>query len=370
MGKGAFVKTENGWMIDTKVKVNGEWKHFVKRGYPTLSAAKADFDTAKEQFLKNKKVHHEKMFFEELFDEYFEYRKLKINESTWYVEKKQDITHISNYFKDKLLNKVITKNEITNWYKDLLNRDIKDIIKNRIISDMKAILKYAYDKRYIDADTYQDCDTSIFRIANNDEKTKKIIWTAEEENRFFNAVKDNEIDYLMFRLFFLMATRLSEFLGLQVKCLDLEKNQVKIFQQLKYNERRTVSKKLKSEQSYRVILITKELSNELQKYIDTFNLKDDDFLFFTRTSTKQAISLITFRTRLYKYCDIANVPKIVPHGVRHAMAVKLAKGCETTQDIEICASRLGHTPSVFMDIYANHTKVEEQEKLMKKILGI
>ena len=41
-------------------------------------------------------------------------------------------------------------------------------------------IKYAYDKRYIDADTYQDCDTSIFRIANNDEKTKKNMYVEDK----------------------------------------------------------------------------------------------------------------------------------------------------------------------------------------------
>ena len=371
MGKGAFIKTEKGWMIDTKVKVDGVWKHFVKRGYPTLQAAKADFEEAKENFIAKNQTHHKPVIFDELIKDYTEFRSYKINESTIRVENSENNKYILNYFKGLLIKNAINTDSIIKWYRSILKNDnMTDNKKNKVFMNMKSILKYAYNRKYIDAEIYQDCDIEINKITENDEHRKKVIWSSDDEQRFFDSI-DDEIDKLMFKLFFLCATRISEFLGLQVKCVDTDKNQIKIMQQIKLTENGTVlSKQLKSEQSYRIILITKELSEALKDYIKVFGLKDDDFLFHSVVSKSRPLNTCTFRNRLYHYCDKANVERIVPHGVRHNMAVKLARGCENTQDIEICASRLGHTPSVFMNIYANHTKVDDQEKLMKKILNI
>lgn len=369
MGKGAFVKTDNGWMIDTKVKINEEWKHFTKRGYHTLQAAKADFETAKEIFIKKNQGYHTKMLFNDLYEEFYMYRSLKVNESTIKFSKYRTDYNILPDFNNLLLKDAINRDKIVNWYYKLIkNTNTSDNNKNKIIGDMKQILQYAYNKRYIDAETYQLCDVELQRINENDEHRAKAIWTPDEEKRFFEATKENEIDYLMFRLLFICATRISEFLALQVKCVDLDKNTIKISQQIRYTDKGfTLSKTLKTSNSYRTILIPKDISDKLRDYIKVFNLHDEDFLWHCASNKKKALTGTTIRNRLYSYCEKANVAKIVPHGVRHNMAVKMVKNCQTTQDIEICAARLGHTPSVFMDIYANHIKVEDQEKIMSKI---
>ena len=51
------------------------------------------------------------------------------------------------------------------------------------------------------------------------------------------------------------------------------------------------------------------------------------------------------------------------------MAVKLASICQSTEDIEIAASRMGHTPSVFLDIYARHRNEEKQADLLERAFG-
>ena len=51
--KGAFVQYADAtWGIDTKVKIGDEFRHFGKKGYTTLSAAKADYERAKEEFIE------------------------------------------------------------------------------------------------------------------------------------------------------------------------------------------------------------------------------------------------------------------------------------------------------------------------------
>ena len=77
----------------------------------------------------------------------------------------------------------------------------------------------------------------------------------------------------------------------------------------------------------------------------------------------------TFSHNLRKDCLKANVRVINPHAVRHMIAVKLASVSTTTAEIEQASKRLGHTPSVFMNIYANHSTNDIEEKLNQTILA-
>ena len=74
--------------------------------------------------------------------------------------------------------------------------------------------------------------------------------------------------------------------------------------------------------------------------------------------------LTELRRKLYKYAEMADIRKANPHALRHNQAVKLATICDTTEKVEIAAKRLGHSPSMFMNTYANHTNDAKQEELL------
>ena len=359
------------WEINTSVKVDGEYKHFQKKGYPTLGAAKADFERAKEEFIKKHTKHHQMIYFEDLIDEYKKMRISTVSHGTTIGDNSIYNVYMFPYFKGKKLKDVFVREEINEWYHTIVdNPDYSNNKKSKVITKMKDILKFAYMHEFIDAKVYQSCDVCLYQVkVSKKAQTERVVWTLEEEQAFIEATKENYVDYLMFNLFLASATRLGEFLGLQVNCFDYEKRKIIIKQQVnvKTGSSATLTSRLKSEQSYRTIMLTQEIADMLQEYIETLSLKENNYLFFSCSGRNIPLSRTTFRRRLEKYCKLANVREINPHAARHSMACKLARVCKTGAEIEAAAKRLGHTPSVFMNIYASHVDDELENELLNRI---
>lgn len=55
------------------------------------------------------------------------------------------------------------------------------------------------------------------------------------------------------------------------------------------------------------------------------------------------------------------MPKIVPHGVRHAKATELASVCEDTREMAVAAKFLWHSPSMFINAYVNKESVSQAD---------
>ena len=89
-------------------------------------------------------------------------------------------------------------------------------------------------------------------------------------------------------------------------------------------------------------------------------------MIYFNKSKKKPISRTEIRRKLYHYCELAEVPKITPHAMRHLKAVKLASVVSTTMELESASRLLGHSPSMFANTYANHQKEEIQESLVEK----
>lgn len=360
------------WEINTTVKVDNEYKHFQKKGYPTLSAAKADFERAKEEFIKKHTKHHEMIYFEDLIEEYKKMRKSTVSEGTLVCDNSVYNVYMYPYFKGKKIKDVFEKEIIRNWYHDIVdNPKYSANKKSKVITVMKSILKFAYMHEFIDPKIYQSCDVCLYQVkVSKKAQTERVVWTLEEERAFLEATKENYADYLMFNVFLASATRLGEFLGLQVNCFDYANRKITIKQQVnpKKGQSATLTARLKSEQSYRTIILTKEIADMLQEYIETFALKENHYLFFSRSGKYIPLSRTTFRRKLEVYCSKANVREINPHAARHSMACKLAKVCKTGAEIEAAARRLGHTPSVFLNTYAAHVDDELENELLSRMV--
>lgn len=360
---GAFIQlAPNNWIIDTKVKVDGEWKHLKKVGYTTLSQAKADFERVKTEFIE-KHSHTLKLdTFDNLFVEYEKMRAVSIDVSTLEADKAIYRNYFAEFHGLKVKD-VFKAEKIKVWYEKLIdNNRISNGRKGKIITCCKGMLKFAYYHKYIDAPTYQDCDVEIYQVkVSKKPKTERVIWTNEEEIAFHNATSVNGKDHLMFLLFFVCSARLSEFLGLMPSCIDFKNKKIHIKQQLKNiaGKGRVLTDKLKTHESYRSVIISDNILKELKKYIDTFSIGQNDFLF--------SISKNTFRRKLTKYCKSANIRVINPHCSRHMMAVKLSKVATTGDLIIAAAGVLGHSPETFMNTYANHSNDKKQEELLSRI---
>lgn len=364
--------TDGTWIIDTKVKVNGVFKHFTKRGYVTLGAAKADFERAKAEFITSKQSYRSIMFFEDLVDEYENMRKIKVDISTAERDMSDFNVYMFPYFKGKLIKDVFKQNVIHNWYRDLVgNPKITNNKKSKVITRIKDLLKFAYMHKYINAEVYQDCDVGIYQVkVSKKPEHERIIWTEDEEKAFLEATSSDKRDSLMFRLFLLTSPRLGEFLALQPCCFDKDKNRIIITQQVKNIRGQGVvlTGKLKTNESYRTIVIPSDLAEELKTYIDDFNIMDNQYIWHSFSKNKP-LSRNSVRRLFAYYCDKAGVRQMNLHALRHNQAVKLASVCHTGEEIEVAARRLGHSPSMFMNTYANHTNDKTESELLKRMLG-
>ena len=371
--KGAFVQYEDStWGIDTKVKIKDDFKHFGKKGYATLSAAKADFERAKEEFIQNNLDTHEHMFYEELAQEFLKMKSITVAQGTTYMNQSILNTYFAPCFNKQLIKDFIKRDVIKDWYIKLVDdTHIGSNRKNKVIGVMREFLKYAYMNEYIDPKIYQSCDVLLIRVKENGmEKKERIAWSMKELTDFFNAIPKDSKDYLMFKLFFTTSPRISEFLALMPRCYDFEKKRISIEQQILYSYNQSgkqqLSNRLKTKDSYRTILLPKDLAELLENYIRDFNIQDDEFLFWGK-DRHTAYAKTTFKRRLDHYCDLAGVRRINPHGARHTMAVLLAAVSLTGEDIQAAARRLGHSPEMFMNTYANHKNEEKESELLGKV---
>ena len=370
-----FVKEENGlWSINTTVKIDGEFRHFKKRGYLSLSEAKADFERAKAEFVRNNSNKAEIMLYEDLIKDYDRARLLNVSEGTEYMTMSMCKVYLEPYFKGKLLKEFINKDTIKEWHSNLVDNPRLSVNrKNKVIGTFKDILKHAYANEYIDPKTYQSCDVRLIRVKNRVcEKKERVAWSMAELKLFLGAIPNKSIDYVMFKLFFEISPRISEFLALMPKSFDRDRRRIKIEQQVScsYENKgvQIVTDRLKTAGSYRTISLSKEMSEMLAKYIDDFNIKDNEFLFCGR-DRNTPFAKTTFRRKLYAYCDKAGVRRINPHGARHTMAVLLSAVALTGEDIEVAAKRLGHSPEMFMNTYANHVSEEREDELLGKVFA-
>lgn len=363
-----FSKEKNGtWTIEGKVKIDGVFKHFKARGYKSLADAKSDYNRVKNDFIARQNRKNKVEIFEDLTREYLKTRDLVYDKATCY----NDRLLIQNYFyptfKTLPICDAFDRNLFSYWCKEILSSTkTSSNKKKKIMTRMKDVLKFAYMHKYIDASTYQDCDICILPIKERgNNKTEKVAWSISEQQAFLDAIPLRSMDKIMFSLFVATACRLGEFLALMPKCFDYDKRRIKIFQQVKYNGNSgyTLTDKLKTNDSYRTIVIDKDLADMLNNYIIASRLRPDDFLF----GRENPISRTEFRRRLYKYEDKACVRRAVPHSIRHSSAKLLASVCSNATDIEAAARRLGHSAEVFLKVYANHTEEETEETLLNKM---
>jgi integrase len=370
--KGCFDQKNDGtWEIDTKVKIDNEWKHFKKGGYETLSQAKADFERAKNEFIsKKEKGKNGVVLFNHLIKEYLSMRKVTMNVSTVECDESTFKIYIAPFFQNKLIKDCLNETNVSFWFENLVNdSSISDGKKSKVITRMKDFLKFAYMHKFITADTYQDCDVCLYQIKYSKKaKTERIIWSEIEEKNFLKATEKDAKHNLMFKMFFLTSPRLGEFLAFQPSSIDFENSRIKINKQVK-NVRglgSTLTERLKTNESYRDIAIPKDVLDELSKYIEDFNLKQNHFLWFYGSKDKP-MSRNTIRRLFNHYCSISGVRRMNLHSIRHNQAVKLASVCKTGDEIEIASRRLGHSPSMFMNTYANHINEEKEKELLKRM---
>lgn len=172
----------------------------------------------------------------------------------------------------------------------------------------------------------------------------------------------------MFCLFLETAPRIGEFLGLTADCFNYKKGYIEIKQQVVYEGSNSyaLTDRLKNHRSYRKIPLSQEMSDLLQGYINSLDIKPSQFLFGPWANHDIPLSRTEFRRKLDSYCKKAGVQKVNPHGFRHMLSTALSKRYTNTAEIEAGASIMGHSTSVELNIYCHNNTLDKARALLKE----
>ena len=174
-------------------------------------------------------------------------------------------------------------------------------------------------------------------------------------------------------LYFVLSTLLSR-TGLRLgeasalKWDDWNRNKIEINKTL-YREGKTdYINPPKTQSSYRTIVIDRYLIELLKNFkikknelalASSRNIPNQEYIFTDESGN--FIKQSNYRTYFYKMCDLAELPRLSPHALRHSHAVHLL---ESGSNIKYVSERLGHSSiNMTANVYLHVSKKMETEAI-------
>lgn len=301
--------------------------------------------------------------------EFFETYKLKVKESTSANRFSTYKKYFIDPFTEKSIHQVINPNSAKNFKSELLQLNLSADWINKLLKYFRDIIDYAYQRTYIDADMFKASKFELSPIYKDQAEVKsKTIWSKTHFRAFLDTFEPGDRHRVMFHLFGHLGCRIGELRGLQVKHHDRINKTIYICQQATAKiPGKTKIITLKTSSSIRYVDLSDEMNEILIDYIDTLDLKTEDFLFFS-SKPYQPIGEETIRRILKQHINLANVPVISPHGFRHSNTTWLLSGELSLNEIGQVSKRLGHkNKSMTLDIYY-HIHNKTNRDILKNLI--
>lgn len=335
--RGIYKDKKGRWYIHTSV--NG--KTVTIRGFSSKKDADDNYDYAIEKWKQEHNFIVQEDLFDKLARDYVDFVRLGKSPRTADRERTQLRTFWLPRFEGQVLKSVYNFERLRIIYNDI--RDSKELNvrkKHDVIYTFLQLSHYAYINHLISKEVYEETNIIFQQIkyVKNVEQERHIIPQCEIKAFLDTIRRENEKDYILFALLVFGGLRISELLGLCNDCFNDGK--VTIKRQLLTSG--ILSDKLKTKQSYRSIPLPKDIRLLLQKYIT-----NDKERFYKISHTQ-------FKRLLYSYETKAKIPHYVPHEFRHTKCYELAKKCENISDVVYCAKVMGHSVSIFENVYCSH----------------
>lgn len=365
---GIYKAGDRDYRIDKIVNIDGVAVRLTARNFPSAKFAEAALpsliEVKRNEIIASRKGGK----FKDLVDEYLRYRLTKAKQQTVELSRYIIKKHLAELM-EKPVPEALSLEFLRPWYmKKASDPNVSPDRKNKVFAELRGIIERAWQWEYISSDAYRSLtDLCSPVVRPNKAKPDKPEWNSGDVEKFLEAIPEDTADKVLFTLFCYLGCRLGEFIGLQWKCFDVENRSIRICQQVVWKPTGVfLTDQLKTNDSYRVDLLDEETFDLLLRYKKSLDAPlPNDYMFPSPHSPQRPLSRSEFRRKFYLYIKKAGVPKIVPHGVRHAKATALASVCENAEEVAVGASFLGHSPEVFMSVYVNQKGVSQADLLSR-----
>ncbi|MCC2251770.1 tyrosine-type recombinase/integrase [Virgibacillus sp. AGTR] len=321
--------------IFTHKKDAEEWISKIKQFYKsrnTLSERKLDFQTIKELYLEECRLHHKPNYF-------------KIQEYT--INK-----HILEPFKNCIFNKV-TPSDIREYQSKL----IKSGLSYKSINNIMIILKRIFDKAIEEHVIQANPCISVKNLSL--EKKQMKFWTPDKFKKFTDLINKDEFIFKVFYTFaYFTGMRCGEILALTWIDIDDFQKEVNVYKSLTYINKEIIITKPKTKNSIRRISINSKLLELLHEWkrkqeflFSKYNMQHSDEVHIFQYRDKPPTKDI-FSRKIRTICKRSD--KIEPirlHDLRHSHVALLI---HQREDYTTIKERLGHgSIKTTIDVYGH-----------------
>ena len=306
------------------------YKQYKSKKYLTAKECKA----AEAKYILSKDRSSGSITFNALVDNYLQ--------SQMEIVKPQTVPHLKNVCKhitDALGNikvEKMTKRDYEDFRDHLTSLGLSANYKNKINTQLKCLLKYAY-KNY---DIRNDIPDKYGSFIDGRQKEKIDFYTLDEFNQFISVVDDPRYKALFTTLFFL-GLRIGEANALQFK--DYVDGYVHIDKTVNTKIRARGTKYLfsapKTKSSIRNLPVPKRVAECLKMMREHWSMQDgftEDFFIFGGVWSLPETSITKAKNH---YCELAGLRQIRIHDFRHSCASLLINN---GANVTLVSNWLGH----------------------------
>lgn len=201
------------------------------------------------------------------------------------------------------------------------------------------------------------------------------VLTVSEQKVFLETVKDSS-NYNQYAFLLQTGLRTGEMIGLRWSDVDFKKKSVSIQRTMEYRHSAGEWRvgEPKSKAGYRDIPLTQEaikiLQNQKEKLrkLKVIPIEYSDLVFLSRNGTPTKNS--AYDTKLFYYCDKAEIPRFSMHTLRHTFATRCIEAGMRPKTLQMI---LGHSNiGITMNLYVHVTEEEKTKEVesIEKILNV